>query len=188
MYLRRHLTWDYQKTSSSSGSDCTGGIQCDVPVILLVLGILGALILIFLGSYVIYRHLKYRRAFDTGSVPAQMLISGYLRDSTETGKEEPENFVFKVHRKKLDGNDSLEDCPICLKSSKAITRRIVLPCSHQLCEPCFYRIISRQRLHSTCPLCRGYMAEGDGNRGPGSGQDAVNDVELGVAGRSEVEG
>jgi hypothetical protein len=121
----RHLTWDYYRRTSS---ECTGGIQCDIPVILLVLAILGALILIFLGAYVIYRHVKYRRAFDSGRVPAQMLISGYLRDSTETGKEEPEKFVFKVHKESSSGgkhrDNSHDDCPVCLKSSKSIKRWI----------------------------------------------------------------
>jgi hypothetical protein len=33
--------------------------------------------------------------------------------------------------------------------------------------------VSRNRLHARCPLCREYLAEGVGNRGPQSNQNAV---------------
>ena len=174
----RGLAWTYYPSGDDS-QGCSGSIECDVPVIILVLAILAALILLFLGGFFIYKRIKYRKAFETGEVPGQMLISGYLRHTSEAGKEEPDKFVFRVQRKAKaadgqamikQGDTSREvehvDCPVCLKSWEAVKHWIVLQCSHKLCERCFFRIVSRNRLHSTCPLCRQYLAEGEGCRGP----------------------
>jgi hypothetical protein len=175
----RILTWTYYPSGDDS-QGCSGSIECDVPVIILVLAILAALILLFLGGFFIYKRVKYRKAFEAGEVPGQMLISGYLRHSSAAGKEEPDKFVFRVQRKTRaadnqagmvkEGDTSREvehvDCPVCLKGWEAVKHWIVLQCSHELCERCFFRIVSRNRLHSTCPLCRQYLAEGAGCRGP----------------------
>lgn len=45
------------------------------------------------------------------------------------------------------------------------TKWVVFSCGHSTCHACFKQIVSRQKLHAACPLCRSLLAEGDGNRG-----------------------
>ena len=159
------------------------GIDCHVPVFVIALACVGALLVIFVVAAFIYNRVQYGKAFSKGEVPAQMLLGGtrFGAGSQHSVKEEKDKFIFFVERKKSRGEpveDGEQDgCPVCLKEHKDIRVWIILQCSHKLCERCFNRIVHRNRLHSTCPLCRKYLAEdisaGDGNRGPlpaGQGQ------------------
>jgi hypothetical protein len=172
------------------------GIECQIPIFLLLIIIFCGLMMIIICSVLIYKRVKYRKAFQQGRIPAKMIISGYLRESPETGKEEPDKFAFFVHRRTPDDDRQEDECPVCLKSSDKIRVWIVLQCTHQLCEKCFFRIVSRNRLHARCPLCREYLAEGVGNRGPQSNQNAVihrrdrmqTDINADSSVRSSIDG
>ncbi len=50
-----------------------------------------------------------------------------------------------------------ESCPVCLKATVDIKTLVELRCTHQLCEGCMRRIVSADRLHARCPLCRVYI-------------------------------
>lgn len=151
------------------------GVDCHVPVFVIALACVGGLLVIFMVAAFLYNRIQYRRAFKSGVVPARMLLGGtrFGTGSQQSVKEEKDKFMFIVERKtcreELDGDGEDDDCPVCLKEHKGISVWIILHCSHKMCERCFNRIVHRNRLHSTCPLCRKYLAEdtvGDGDRGP----------------------
>jgi hypothetical protein len=144
------------------------GIECDIPIFVLLLAIFAGILVLALVVFFIHRSIRYRKAFEKGNVPAKMLISGHLREAKETGKEEPDAFTFIVHRRNSNDERQESECPVCLKTDESIKYWLVMGCSHQICEKCFYRLVSRLRLHARCPLCRQYLAEGNGNRGPRS--------------------
>lgn len=152
------------------------GIDCHVPVFVIALAAFGVFLVLFVVGAFLFHRIRYKKAFQNCQVPARMLLGGtrYGIGAQHSVREEKDKFMFHIERKVVPrgqrGEDADEDgCSVCLKARKDISVWILLQCSHELCERCFNRIVHRSRLHSTCPLCRKYLAEdmeGDGDRGP----------------------
>lgn len=203
----RHLLHEanfshYHRGFSGNYVVACSGIDCHVPVFVIALACGAFLLVAFVVAAFIYSRIQYRKAFKNGKVPAKMFLGGtrFGTGSQQSVREEKDKFFFHVQRKTSReepvGAGEDDGCPVCLKEHKDITVWIVLQCSHKLCERCFNRIVHRNRLHSTCPLCRKYLAEdtvGDGDRGPlpavqgrGSSSQATQQTELDSTSQPQV--
>jgi hypothetical protein len=124
---------------------------------------------------------RKRRAYKRGVVPAKLLMGGAQRHSKTGGKEAIDSYELRMKRvpaskfaKVGDAGDAgdagnagdaegggavvrEESCPVCLKATVDIKTLVELRCTHQLCEGCMRRIVSADRLHARCPLCRVYI-------------------------------
>ena len=61
----------------------------------------------------------------------------------------PDAFTFMIHKRNSDDVCQEDECPVCLKNSSNMKQWIALQCSHDLCDKRFYKIVSRNWLHST---------------------------------------
>ncbi len=129
---------------------------------------------------------RKRRAYKRGVVPAKLLIGGPQRHSKTGGTETIDRYELKMKRiavgtvggaEEGGGVVREESCPVCLKAAADIKTLLELRCTHQLCESCMKKIVSADRLHTRCPLCREYLLtekEGVGEekccRGPVRGE------------------
>lgn len=175
------------------------GVDCHVPVFVIALACIGVLLVTFVVSAFVYTRVQSKRAFRKGEVPAGMLLGGtrFGTGAHVSIKEEKDKFMFYVRKKVQNRSVQVESppededgCPVCLKAHKDVRVWIVLQCSHELCERCFNRIVYRSRLHSTCPLCRKFLAEdivGDGDRGPVPAIQVTNVVSRRASGQQTVD-
>lgn len=140
------------------------GIECHVPVAVVVIASLAAVMIAYLIGFFLYKRWKFQKALHSGEVPATMLVAG--RWTLSTSEEEPNKFTFLIQKVKVDDDLAIDECPICLKTKGELREYIVFTkCNHGTCENCFRRMVSRQRLHTACPMCREYLSQGEGDRG-----------------------
>lgn len=142
------------------------GIECHVPVAVIVIACLAAVMIIYLIAFFLYKRWKFQKALRSGKVPATMLVAG--RWTMSSSQEEPHKFTFLIQKVQMDDDRAIDECPICLKTKDELRECIVfMKCNHGTCESCFRRMVSRQRLHTACPLCREYLSfsEEEADRG-----------------------
>lgn len=133
------------------------GIECHVPVAVIVIACLAAVMVLYLIGFFLYKRWKFQKALRSGQVPATMLVAG--RWTMSSSQEEPHKFTFLIQKIQMDDDLAIDECPICLKTKEELRECIVFTkCKHGTCESCFRRMVSRQRLHTACPLCREYLS------------------------------
>ena len=92
--------------------------------------------------------------------PSEMSLKELILSCRNTGLEtvgfvEKQEYVSLLasYKERVEGQD---ECPVCLCSLNMSVKSLVLPCSHLLCEQCFFSIVTHEELGLTClcPLCR----------------------------------
>jgi len=140
---------------------CTGA-YCVLFNVLVVIVVVFFAVLIL--AVMLYKKWKLSRAIKSGSLPAEFVISQWLVLPKERG--DLAAFSFPVHQPKKRDEVDEESCPICLKERPKPTSWLVFgACNHATCISCFKRLVSDQKLHAACPICRTMLAKGEGNRG-----------------------
>lgn len=157
----RSLLQAPESSNLGNNINCTGAV-CLVFNVLAVVIILFFATLIF--AFALYKKWKRSRAIKNGSLPATFLISQWAVPPSERGSLAA--FSFPVRRPKTREEINEESCPICLKEKLKPTSWLVFgACNHATCNSCFKRLVSDQKLHAACPICRTTLVQGEGNRG-----------------------
>ena len=139
------------------------GLECKLPVAPLVIACLILLMILYIIGVWVWSYYKFEAALKKKVVPAKLLLSQFLIKAKDRG--DIKNFNFIIRRP--DNRDEVkeDECPICLKDYKKPGKWLIFSCGHATCFKCFRRMTLNKRLHTTCPLCRNYIAEGEGDRG-----------------------
>jgi len=149
---------------AGTGVNYTGckGSSCWLSTILLVAIFLFFAALMF--AIALYKNWKFSQAIKNGSLPAEMLISQWSVKTSERGDLDAFSFTVRRPEKREDIDE--ESCPVCLKEKPKATAWLVFgACNHATCNHCFLKLVSDQKLHAACPICRTLLAQGEGNRG-----------------------
>ena len=141
---------------------CTG-LECKVQVAPLIISAIVLVMVLYVVAVVIWSRYAYLKSLKKGSVPATMLVGQWLASGKDRG--DVKAFTFMIRKPQSREEVKEEDCPVCLKNYENPKKWVMFTCGHATCERCFRRMMARQRLFTNCPLCRHYIAQGDGDRG-----------------------
>ncbi|MFS8014362.1 putative transcription factor C2H2 family [Helianthus anomalus] len=112
------------------------GIPDAVFVKLMIAMFTSTFIFVFLGGFL--NHLRNNRSFSSG-------LNASILNSLPV-------FVYSKTKGKINANDVVEDCAVCLSEFEERDQCLVLPnCKHCFHSGCIHMWLSN---HSTCPLCR----------------------------------
>eukprot|EP00890_Picochlorum_soloecismus_P001900 jgi/Picsp_1/2710/NSC_00939-R1_hypothetical protein COCSUDRAFT_64482 [Coccomyxa subellipsoidea C-169] len=139
------------------------GLECKIPVAPLVIACLIFVMILYIIGVWLWSYYKFERALKLKIVPAKLLLSQFLIKAKDRG--DIKNFDFIIRRPDSRDEVKEDECPVCLKDYKKPGKWLLFSCGHATCFKCFRRITLNKRLHTTCPLCRQYIAEGEGDRG-----------------------
>ena len=156
-YDHYHAGWSGNRIVRCSG------LECKIPVAPLVIACLIVLMILYIIGVWLWSHYKFERALKKKVVPAKLLLSQFLIKAKDRG--DIKNFNFIIRRPDSRDEVKEDECPVCLKDYAKPGKWLIFSCGHSTCFKCFRRMTLNKRLHTTCPLCRKYIAEGEGDRG-----------------------
>ncbi|KAJ0453715.1 putative transcription factor C2H2 family [Helianthus annuus] len=118
------------------------GIPDAVFVKLMIAMFTSTFIFVFLGGFL--NHWRNYRSFSSG-------LNASILNSL------PPVFVYSKTKSKINANNVVEDCCVCLSEFEERDQCLVLPnCKHCFHSGCIHMWLSN---HSTCPLCRSPVHE-----------------------------